>query len=308
MFTNCGCAMDALSDIAVFVEVIDRGSFTAAAERLGLSKSVVSKYVTRLENRLGARLLNRTTRRLGLTEVGRAFYDRSQRGLQELEQAEAEVQQLQAEPRGTLKINAPMSFGILHIAPALPDFLSRYPELKVDMRLDDRKVDVIEEGFDLAVRIAELPDSTLVARRIGPCRHLVCATPEYLARRGTPRTPADLRQHRIVTYQYQESAGEWHFRAADGKTIAVSLSSVLQMNNSLAIREAILQHAGITRTPSFVVGSDLQAGRVKAVLADFSTLEVSIYLVYPGRRHLSPKVRAFTDFMIERIQDPPYWE
>ena len=178
--------MKSLTDIAVFVQVVESGSFTAAAERLDISKSVVSKYVTRLEDYLGARLLNRTTRRLSLTEVGRVFYDRSRKGLADIEDAQLEVSRLQAEPRGTLRINVPMSFGILHVAPALPEFQRQYPDLTVDMNLDDRKVDVIEEGFDVSVRISELPDSSLVARRIAPCRHAVVASPSYLEQHGTP--------------------------------------------------------------------------------------------------------------------------
>ena len=300
--------MDSLTDIAVFTQVVDSGSFTAAAERLSLSKSVVSKYVTRLEDRLGARLLNRTTRRLSLTEVGRVFYERSLRGLQEIEEAEAEVSRLQGKPRGTLRLNTPMSFGILHIAPALPDFLRRYPEISVDMNLDDRKVDVIEEGFDLSIRISELPDSALIARRLAPCRHAVVASPEYLEQNGIPTTPDDLRHHNIISYRYQESAREWHFRDSDKKTISVPISGTVQMNNSLALREALLGGIGMTRTPTFVVGQDIQSGRLKQVLTNYETLEVSIYLVYPQRRHLSPKVRAFIEYFAERISDNPYWD
>jgi len=300
--------MHSLTDIAVFVQVVDSGSFTAAAERLSLSKSVVSKYVTRLEDHLGARLLNRTTRRLSLTEVGRAFYERSQVGLQEIEDAELEVSRLQGEPRGTLRLNTPMSFGILHIAPALPEFLSRYPEVSIDMNLDDRKVDVIEEGYDLSVRIAELPDSSLVARRLGPCRHAVVASPAYLERRGTPATPEELERHDIITFRYQESALHWHFRAPDNKTISVPVSGSVRMNNSLALREALLGGIGISRTPTFVVGRDIPEGRLRPILSDYETLEISIYLVYPQRRHLSPKVRAFVDYFAERISDTPYWD
>jgi DNA-binding transcriptional LysR family regulator len=300
--------MDSLTDVAVFVQVVDSGSFTAAAERLSLSKSVVSKYVTRLEDRLGARLLNRTTRRLSLTEVGRAFYERSKRGLREIEAAEAEVSRLQGEPRGTLRINAPMSFGVLHIAPAIPEFLRRYPELTVDMNLDDRRVDVIEGGFDVSVRIAELPDSSLIARRLAPCRHAVVASPEYLERHGLPRTPEELGQHNVITYQYQESAQEWHFRAPGERPVSVAVSGSIQMNNSLALREALLNGAGITRTPTFVVGKDIQEGRLRAILTRYETLEVSVYLVFAQRQHLAPKVRAFVEFMAERISEEPYWD
>lgn len=300
--------MELLSDIAVFVDVVRCGSFTAAAEKRGLSKSVVSKYVTRLEDRLGARLLNRTTRRLSLTEVGQAFFERSQRALGEIEEAEAEVSRLQSEPRGELRLSSPMSFGILHVAPLLPAFQARYPELTVDMVLDDRKTDLVDEGFDLAIRIGELPDSSLVARRLGPCRHVVCGTLEYFARHGVPQLPEDLADHPALTYRYQDAPSEWRLVDSDGNYHSVAINRRLQMNNSLALREALLKGAGVTLTPTFVVGTDIQAGRLMAVLKEYKVLEVSIYAVYPQRKHVSPKVRAFIDFLSEKIKDPPYWE
>jgi DNA-binding transcriptional LysR family regulator len=300
--------MDALSDIAVFIQVVDSGSFTATADRLGLSKSVVSKYVTRLEDRLGARLLNRTTRRLSLTEVGRAFYERSRKGLQEIEEAEAEVSRLQSAPRGVLRLNSPMSFGIQHIAPALAEFMALYTDLSVEMSLDDRRVNLVEEGFDLAIRIGELPDSSLVARRLGPCRHVVCGAPGYFKRHGVPRSLDELRRHNAIAYQYQDSPREWRFISPHGNPVSVPVSGSLQMNNSLALREALLQEAGIMLTPTFIVGADLQAGRLQAILQEYKALEVSIYAVYPQRRHLSPKVRAFIDFLLVRFAEPLYWE
>jgi len=300
--------LDSLSDMSVFVQVVDAGSFTVASEKLGMSKSVVSKYVSRLEDRLGARLLNRTTRKLSLTEAGRGFYERSQRILEEINEAEAEVTRLQDHPRGRLRINAPMSFGILHIAPALPDFIAQFPQISVDMNLDDRKLDVIEEGFDVSVRIAELPDSSLVAKRLGPCRHLVVASPAYLDRHGTPTSPDDLGKHKILTFSYQESTYLWHFLSRDNQIISTAVEGTVQTNNSLAIREALLGGLGIARIPTFVVGRDIQEGRLTPLLVDYKILEMSIYLVYPVRRHLSPKVRAFVDFMASRICGEPYWD
>lgn len=300
--------MDSLTDIAVFVQVVESGSFTVAAERLDISKSVVSKYVTRLEEQLGARLLNRTTRRLSLTEVGRVFYERSRAGLADIKEAKDEVSRLQSEPRGTLRINAPMSFGILHIAPALPEFLKLYPDVTVDMNLEDKKVNVIGGGFDISVRISELPDSSLVARRLAPCRHTIVATPAYLERYGTPRKPEDLLDHNIITYRYQESSLEWHFKAPDNKLTHVSVSGSMKMNNSLAIREALLGGAGITRTPTFVIGRDIQEGRLVKLFRDYEIFEMTIFLVYPQKRYLSPKVRAFIDFMAKRITETPYWD
>jgi DNA-binding transcriptional LysR family regulator len=240
--------------------------------------------------------------------VGRTFYERSGRGLQEIAEAEAEVSRLQGEPRGILRINAPMSFGVLHIAPVLPKFLQRYPQLSVDMNLDDRKVDVIEGGFDVSVRISAMEDSSLVARRIGPCRHVIVASPAYLKRYGVPRTPQDLEHHNVITYQYQDSASEWEFCLPGEQPTMISVSGSIQMNNSLALREALLNDAGITRTPTFVVGSDIQAGSLQPVLTNYTLPEVSIYVVFAQRKHLSPKVRAFIEFMNECISDVPYWD
>jgi DNA-binding transcriptional LysR family regulator len=243
-----------------------------------------------------------------LTEAGKTFFARSQRGLQEIETAEAEVSRLQETPRGKLRLNAPMSFGILHIAPALPDFGAQYPELAVEMSLDDRQIDLVEEGFDLAIRIAELPDSSMIARRLGPCRHVACASPDYLEQHGTPRIPDDLRNHNALTYRYQETPNEWRFVSPDGRFTSVPVTGSIQMNNSLALREAALRGAGIMLTPTFIVGNDIKSGKLKAVLTDYRAQEISIYAIYPERRHLSPKVRAFIDFMKERLSDPPYWD
>lgn len=297
-----------LSDIAVFVQVIDSGSFTAAADKLDMSKSVISKYVSRLEERLGVRLLNRTTRRLSLTEAGHVLYKGSLRGIEEIEAAETEVTQLQETPRGTLRINTPMSFGILHIAPAIADFHRQYPEVSVDMDLDDRQVNLVEEGYDLAVRIAELPDSSLIARRLGPCRHVLCASPAYLQQHGTPRHAEDLANHRLLSYGYHSSPREWQLVNPQGRHVNIALNSKIHMNNSLALREAVLNNAGIVLIPTFIVGNDIRNGRLQSVLGHYKMLELSIYSVYPQRKLLSPKVRAFIEFMEQRIGTTPSWD
>jgi DNA-binding transcriptional LysR family regulator len=299
--------MDPLSDVACFVSVVDCGSFTSAAGQLGLSRAAVSKQVSRLEGRLRARLLNRTTRRLSLTEVGQVFYASAKRGLQEIAEAEAAVSTLQAAPRGTLRLNVPMSFGILHLAPALPAFLARFPEIGVDVRLDDRKLDLVEEGFDVAIRIGELPDSSLVARRLCACPRVVCATPDYLHARGEPATPDELRRHNVITFSYSDAPSQWHFTARDGSPLAVSVSGSVRMNNSLALREVLLAGVGIALTPRFVVGPDLRAGRLKAVLTDYPVRPLSVHAVYPERRNLSPKVRAFVDFTAELLAGQNDW-
>jgi DNA-binding transcriptional LysR family regulator len=300
--------MERLSDIAVFIQVINSGSFTAAADRLELSRSVISKYISRLEDQLGVRLLNRTTRRLHLTEAGELFYNRCQHSLDEIEAAELEVSELQKEPKGRLRLNVPMSFGILHVAPMLKDFQLRYPDVTIDMNLEDRQINLVEEGYDMAIRIAELPDSSLVARRLGPCRHVLCASPEYLENHGIPLTPDDLGSHRALTYGYHDTPREWKMLATNGQYISVRVNSHMHMNNSLALREAALAGAGLLLCPSFIAGQDIRAGRLQVVLPRYRLLEVSIYAVYPQRRHLSPKVRAFTEFMSEQISDQPGWD
>lgn len=301
-----------LNDIEVFVKVVECGSFTEAAERLEVSKSVVSKYVTRLETSLNARLLNRTTRRLSLTEVGRAFYERSAQSLREIDDAVQDVSRMAGNPTGLLKLNTPMSFGILHVAPHLPEFMQRYPDITVEMTLDDRKVDIIEPAFDVSIRIADLPDASFVARRLGPCRHHIVASADYIDREGRPLVPSDLARHNVLTYQHQASRAEWHFQskepARQGKVSSVSVGGRLQVNNSLALREMVLGGLGVARMPSFAVASDIRSGRLIRLLPGYSTLELSIYAIYPERRHLSPKARVFVDFMASKVTDHPGWE
>ena len=301
--------MENLADIAVFVRVVDTGSFTKTADQLGLSRAVVSKYLNRLEARLGARLLHRTTRRLSLTEAGSALYERSRQALSQIEEVEQEIAKLQKAPRGTLKVNAPMSFGIMHIAPALPEFLARHPDMSVEMKLDDRIVDLIEEGFDLAIRISVLADSSMVARKLAPCRQAVCASPEYLAARGIPQTPEDLREHNCIVYTYAASANLWAITASDGRDVRVPVRGTLRVNNGIASRAAALKGVGIIMTPTFYVGDALRDGRLKAVvLTDHAARELSIYAVYPEHKYVSPKVRAFVEFFAKRFGPKPYWD
>ncbi len=299
--------MENLSAMIVFARVVEAKSFSTAARQLGMSKSTVSKHVSRLEDRLGARLLNRTTRRLSPTEVGLAFYERCARIAIEVEEAEAAAMRLQSSPRGTLKVNAPMSFAMLHIAPAIPKFVARHHELSVDMTMNDRVVDLIDEGFDLAVRIGDLPDSSLIARRLAPNRRVVCAAPAYLARHGTPRAPAELGAHNCLGYTLGTSPNEWHFLGPGGEH-SVRVSGNFQANNGDALRLAAREGLGLVTLPTFIAGDDLRSGALRAVLADYALPEGAVYAVYPHNRHLSAKVRAFVDFLVERFGPRPYWE
>jgi len=301
--------MEHLSDIAVFVRVVEAGSFTAAAERLGLSQSAVSKSVNRLEERMGTRLLNRSTRKLSLTEAGAALHERGKHALAEIEEAELEVARLQTEPRGVLRVNAPMSFGILHVAPLVPEFLERYPALTIDLQFDDRLTDLVEEGFDCAIRIKAMDDSSLVAKRLGPCRQVICASPEYLKRHGTPNTPEELKARPVLIYTNRATPGEWELRDTKGKKTKIHTNGRFHCNNGLALIESALQGLGVVISPTFYIGKALKQGKLVPFMTDYTVVpELNIHAVYPERRHLSPKVRAFVDFLAERFGPEPYWE
>jgi DNA-binding transcriptional LysR family regulator len=301
--------MDRLTGMAVFARVIEAGSFTAAAVQLGMSKSAVSKAVAALEDRLGARLLNRTTRRLALTEVGRAFYERCARIVAEAEEAELAVTHLQVAPRGTLRVNAPVSFGALHLGPALAGFLARYPELRVEVELSDRFVDLLEEGYDVALRIAAtLPDSSMIARRITVNESVVCASPAYWQRHGRPQAPQELARHACVTYAYNPNPHEWPFVDAAGRPLTVRVDGPLHTNNGDAALHVALAGLAVVRLPRFICAPELAAGRLEAVLEDASPPPSGIYAIYPHSRHLSAKVRAFVDYLLERFGPGCDWE
>ena len=300
--------MQNLTDIAVFVKVVELSSFTAAADALDMSQPVVSKAVTRLEEKLGARLLNRTTRRLSLTEAGSELYARSVRALAEIENAELEVARFQTEPRGTLRVSAPMSFSILHLGPVIQNFLDRFPGVTLELSLDDRQVDLIEEGFDLAIRIGRLQDSNLIARKIAPCRQVLCASPGYIAKRGAPERPEDLLEHSCIIYSLLSAPREWRFTGPDGEIHTVPINGALQSNNGLVNRAAAICGVGITLLPTFYLGEQLRSGELKPVLCKFKPQELAAYAVYPQRRNLMPKVRAFVDFLVATFGPEPPWE
>ncbi|MDX1576058.1 MAG: LysR family transcriptional regulator [Kiloniellales bacterium] len=302
---DTGTQLDAM---ALFARVVEAGGFSAAARELGLSKASVSKRIARLEDRLGARLLNRTTRRLSLSEAGEAFYAGCRRMVLEAEAAEQAVTHLAAAPRGTLRVNAPMSFGQIHLAPALNAFLERYPELAVDLVLDDREVNLVQDGFDVGVRIKPLQDSSLIARRLAPSRALICAAPAYLAAHGAPQRPEDLTRHSCLLYSYQSEPGVWLLRGPEGER-RVRVSGRLRANNGEALLEAAVAGLGITRLPSFIIGEEVRAGRLQPLLTDWTPGNpVAVHAIYPAGRNLSPKVRVFVDFLAEHFGPEPYWD
>lgn len=300
--------MQSLTDIAIFVKVVELSSFTAAAEALQMSQSVTSKAVTRLEEKLGARLLNRTTRRLSLTEAGSELFRRSVRALEEIENAELEVARFQTEPRGQLRISAPMSFSILHLAPALHPFLERYPGVTVELNLDDRQVDVVEEGFDLVIRIGRLQDSNLVARKIARCRQVLSAAPAYLAKRPAPQRPEDLLEHNCIVYSLTHAPREWRLTDTSGEMHVVPVNGAMQSNNGLVNRAAAVAGIGIVLLPTFYVCDQLRSGELKPLLCEYRLPDLAIYALYPERRNLTPKVRAFVDYLAETFGPEPSWE
>jgi DNA-binding transcriptional LysR family regulator len=300
--------MDRFAVLVAFVKVAETQSFSEAARRLRSSKSAVSRSVGALESELGARLFNRTTRSLKLTEAGRAYLERVTRVLADLDDADRALGHLQAKPRGRLQVSAPMSFGFLHLAPALPEFLARYPEVDVDLALNDRFVDLVDEGFDVALRIGALADSSLISRRIAPIRVSLCASPGYFQEHGTPRTPDDLKAHECLRNSNVSRTQEWRFADADGKPCLVPVSGRVSANNGDTLRVLALAGFGVALLPTFIVGGDLSAGALVSALELYIPQSLSMNAVYPHSRHLSPKVRAFVDFLVERFGKHPYWD
>ena len=300
--------MDRLATMEAFVKVAETKSFSEAARRLRSSKSLVSRQISALEADLGVRLLQRTTRSLTLTEEGRAYHAEVTRILADIEVANAAVTQSKVAPRGRLRVSAPMSFGILHLAPILPRFLARFPEVELDLSLNDRYVDLIDEGFDLSIRVGRLAESSLVARRVAPFRMILCASPDYLGRHGTPKAPEALKQHQCLCYSTNSLTPEWRLQKPDGSPWPVQIAGHLHANNGDVLRVAAIEGAGIAYLPSFIVGADLQAATLVSLMPEFVPQDAAIYAVYPNSRHLSPKVRAFIDFMLEVFGPRPRWD
>src|SRR5215475_11606006 len=300
--------MDRMTSMAAFTKVVGAGSFTAAAREMQVSQALVTKQIQELEGWLGARLLNRTTRRLSLTEVGTAFYERAARILEAVEEARNAAGALQMVPRGRLRINAPVSFGLLHLAPAITEFLQRFPDVSIEMLVNDRVVDLLEGEFDVGVRIGRLRDSSLIARKIVPIRLTVCAAPDYLAQHGAPKTPDDLANHNCLEYTYFETRGEWRLLNREGEPIVVPVSGRYLANNADVLRSTAIAGGGIILLPTFLIGEDLRAGRLVRLLPDYPPPEQGLHALYPPGRHLSAKVRSFVDFLIARFAGEPAWD
>ena len=300
--------MDKFEDLQAFVAVVEAGSFTAAAERLDTAKSAISRRISALEERLGVQLLQRTTRTLNLTETGRSFYERSSRILSDLDEAESAVQQQHGDLRGTLRIALPLSFGVRHMCKPIAAFARLHPDLRFDLDLNDRRIDLIEEGVDLAVRIGNLRDSSLIARKLFDSRTVVCASPHYLHSRGTPETPADLLEHDCLVYSNLAEPGRWSWRDEDGKEQFVDLEPTMRASSGDFLANAAAHGLGIVIQPTFLAAEAIRRGALVPVLEDFAWPTTPAYAVYPPTRHLSFRVRAFIDFLVERFSGTPQWD
>lgn len=300
--------MDRLRAWEVFVEVVRKNGFARAAEALETSPANVTRYINNLEAHLGSRLLNRSSRKMSLTESGQALYERAKSILEEVAEAEAIASATTLQPRGLLRINAPLSFGILHLAPLWPKFMQQYPDIELDVALIDRVVDIVEEGYDLAIRISRTGSIAHAARKLATSRNIVCASPEYLRQHGAPQTPADLVNHACIGYTYAATGDEWHFTDEKDVKHSVKTSCRLHTNNGDTSRSAALAGLGIIWQPSFLIGADLRAGRLLQVLPGYQLPNIDVLAVYPSRRNLSAKVRTMIDFLAEAFKGIPPWD
>lgn len=292
--------MDKYQEMRVFTGVVDAGSFVAAAENLGMSKAAVSRYVSDLEQRLGVRLLHRTTRKLSLTQEGELFLARCREILASIDASEAELSTRTDSASGLLKISVPVSFGIRHLAPLWSEFLAAHPRMSLDVQLADRVIDLVDEGFDLAVRIARLPDSSLVSRKLASTRLVLCASPAYLERRGAPQHPSELPQHEILGYSLLSMGDQWQFQGPEGP-VTVKVRPRIWTNNGDTCVAAALSGTGIQLQPTFLVARELAAGELVEVLPQYRSVELGIYAVYPTRKFVLPKVRALVEYLSDKL-------
>ena len=300
--------MHKFEDLQAFVSVVESGSFTAAAERLDADKSAISRRVSSLEEHLGVQLMRRTTRSLNLTDSGRSFYERSARILADLEEAESAVAQEHGELSGRLRVALPLSFGVLHMGPPIDAFSQQHPRVEFDLELNDRHVDLLQDKIDVAVRIGELSDSSLIAKRLFKARIVICASPGYLRKNGTPATPDDLREHRCLVYSNLRDPGHWAWLDADGVAQRARVNVAMQANNGNLLSIAASDGLGIVMQPTFIAHAAIKAGDLVPILADYAWPEPTAYAVYPPARHLSHRVRAFIDFLADYFAATPYWD
>ena len=299
--------MSRYEEIETFVRIVESGSITSAAKQMRVAKSAVSRRLKELEFRLDAQLLNRSTRKLTLTDTGRTLYERAVGLLSDWEEIEAFTRDSQCALSGTIRLAAPLSFGLKHLSPAILDFAAAHPEIKFDIDFNDRVVDLVGEGMDLAIRIGNLPDSNLIARKLAPIRTVASASPEYLREHGTPTHPDQLNQHKEIRYGNRREQG-WTYTGPDGRPGRIDIPSTLIATNGEFLKDAAVRGHGIVIEPQFIVYEEIRNGKLVEILSDYQWPLLSAYAVYPHNRHLSRRVRAFVDFLVDRFKGVPYWE
>jgi len=300
--------MDRFENMSTFIRVVETGSISAAADRLGVAKSAVSRRLKELEGHLGVELFHRTTRRMNLTDTGRAFYHQSVRILEDVLEAELATSQAHGTLKGSLKIALPSTFGLMHMGPAINEFLQLHPQIEFDLDFNDREVDLIQEGFDLAIRIANLPDSSLIARRLAPIQTLMCASPSYLEHMGAPKTPKELIEHQCLVYSLLRDYEYWNLTDCNGKEIRTKIHPYLKASTGEFLKDASVEGLGIILVPSFIAYKEIELGTLVPVLKDYKPPQLEAYAIYPQTRHLSQRVRAFVDFLVKRFEGTPYWD
>ncbi len=300
--------MDRFEALESFVRVVEAGSISGAADRLGVAKSAVSRRLADLEQHLGVQLFRRTTRRMDLTDTGRSLYERALRLLADWQETEQAVSSEHGALSGSLRVAAPLSFGLLHLSDAVTDFLALHPQIRFDLDFNDRQVDILQESFDVAIRIADLEDSTLIARRIAPVRLVLTGSPAYLQAHGTPQSPQALSTHRCLTYTHLADPGAWRYLDAQGQPAQVRIQPVLQANNGDFLRRAAVQGLGLSLQPLFICYRSIEKGELVPLLSDCHWQHLNAFAVYPQTRHLSQRVRAFVEFLQARFAGVPYWE
>jgi DNA-binding transcriptional LysR family regulator len=307
-FVNYGGAMDRMKALEVFVEVVRKKGFARAADALDTSPANITRIIADLEAHLGTRLLNRSSRKMSLTDSGEGLYERAKVIVDDMAEIGAIASSSALQPHGLLRINAPLSFGVLHLAPLWPKFMALYPDVELQVALIDRVVDIVEEGYDLAIRISRTGSASHAARKLATSHNICCAAPAYLAQHGVPKVPSDLRQHSCIGYSYAASADEWRFTDNAGQPVPVTVNCAMHANNGDTARAAALAGAGIIWQPTFLIGADLRAGRLVPLLPDFHLPDIDVLAVYPSRRHLSAKVRVMIDFLAAEMGGIPPWD
>lgn len=300
--------MDRFENMGAFIRVVEAGSISGAADRLGVAKSAVSRRLKELEEHLGVELFHRTTRRMNLTDTGRAFYHQSVRIMEDVLEAELATSQAHATLKGSLKIALPSTFGLMHMGPAINEFSQENPKIEFDLDFNDREVDLIQEGFDLAIRIANLPDSSLIARRLAPIQFVMCASPAYLEQMGTPQSPDELSEHQCLVYSLIRDFEYWHLSDSNGREIRVKIRPYLKASTGEFLKDAAVEGLGIILLPSFIAYKEIERGALVQILKKYKLPQMDAYAIYPQTRHLSQRVRAFVDFLVKRFEGTPYWD